>query len=438
LKIVQDWSFVSTSGLDFLGGLPPWAGDKDFDLTCVRAVLEALGNPQDQLKVVHVAGTNGKGSTAVFIASILAKGGRRVGLTVSPDMGRVAERVCIDGLPVALDELDCALLQVKAAALKQEAQISYFEAITIAAFLIFRDRMVDFAVVEVGLGGRKDATNVVSSPLATAIVSIGLDHQHLLGESLSEIAKEKAGIARARVPMVVGAVNSEAYEAIYREVKEVGAPMFCSGRDFSCIPGDVGFDFVSSTGTKLNLQPSLQGAHQGNNAAVAAELCLQLGVSSELIERGVSTVHWPARLERLQAGKRDLLLDCAHNPEGIASLLSYIGQLGLSRVDLCFGVLKTKNWPQMIEMLRPHVANWIVVEPDSTMKVSAEELGSYLSRSGISFTEYGQDWQRVVEEEIEQNISSSENLLVISGSIYMVSEFRARLCPESTPYWNNQ
>jgi len=430
---------VSTAGLDFLGDLPPWAGEKDFDLTYVRAVLEALGNPQEQLRVIHVAGTNGKGSTAVFIASILAKGGRRrVGLTVSPDMGRVAERVCIDGLPVEIEQLDRALLQVKAAVLRREAKISYFEAITIAAFLIFRDSKVDFAVIEVGLGGKRDATNVVSAPLATAIVSIGLDHQHILGNSPGEIAREKAGIARAGVPMVVGAVGNEAYEAIYREVRKVGAPLFCAGRDFSCELGEGGFSFVSSTGVRLDLKPSLQGEHQGNNAAVAAELCLQLGVSPAAIERGVSTVHWPARLERLQVGKREILLDCAHNPEGIAALTSYLGQPGQKKVDLCFGVLKTKNWTQMVEMLKPYVANWIVVEPDSTMKVSAEELGDYLSRSGISFREYGQDWQRVVKEEIEQNISSSENLLVISGSIYMVSELRARLGAENQPYWNNE
>jgi len=426
---------VKRSGFDFLKGLPAWAGQGDFDLGGVRSILDYLGNPHNKLNVVHVAGTNGKGSTSIFIASILASTGSRVGLTLSPDMGRVNQRICIDGVPVSDPTLEEALNSIREGVEHLKVELSYFEAITVAAFKIFSEQQLDFVVIEVGLGGKKDATNVVAEPLATAIVTIGLDHQHLLGETESEIAHEKAGIARAGVPMIVGRVGEQAFESIYREMKKVKAPLFRLGVDFKIERKAESFTFLASSGAKFDLTPSLRGRHQGDNAAVAAELCQQLGVSTKAIQAGVSRVSWPARLETFKVHGRDVLLDCSHNPQGIASLLDYLSYTYSEPVDLCFGVLKTKNWQEMVKLLMPFVARWFLVEPESSMKLSTRELGEFLSSSEISFVDYGEDWSRFLESELRVGGRTAARPLVICGSIYMVSKLREKLCNKQFKLW---
>jgi dihydrofolate synthase/folylpolyglutamate synthase len=340
----------SLSALDYLFSLEH-IGIK-FGLENIRTILHALGDPQAAFNSIHVAGTNGKGSVTAMTDRALRASGYRCGRYTSPHLIRLNERFAIDGTAVAdeplIDAIDTIRRTVEA--LVSGGQLAthptFFEVTTAAAFELFRRASVDVAVVEVGLGGRLDATNVLT-PVATAITSIGFDHEQYLGGTLREIAMEKAGTIKAGVPVVVGDLPAEALDEVEKIAHERHAEIIRAGRT---LPP-----------AYAHVQLGLRGAHQVRNAAVAVALLETaaaggLDIPPDAIATGLSDVSWPARLElRTFADGRELLLDAAHNPDGAAALAQFLREAGGSKPPLVFGAMRDKDIAGMLRALLPHV-----------------------------------------------------------------------------------
>ena len=319
-----------------------------FGLENITAIVERLGRPDRTFKSVHVAGTNGKGSVTAMVDAALRAAGHRTARYTSPHLTDLSERFVIGGRPVAHDTLVCAVATVRdvVESLRFDGtlgvQPTFFEVTTAVAFELFRRAEVEIAVLEVGLGGRLDATNIVS-PVVTAITSIALDHQLYLGSTLAEIAFEKAGIIKAGVPVVVGPVDPESLSVIARVANERGAALI------RATPADT-----------APFTLGLHGDHQRANAGVAVRLLEQLtargvGVPSDAVARGLANPEWPGRLDqrRLPDG-RELLLDAAHNPAGAAALASYLTAESQRR-PLVFAAMRDKDIDGMFRILLPAI-----------------------------------------------------------------------------------
>ena len=319
-----------------------------FGLENITAIVERLGRPDRTFKSVHVAGTNGKGSVTAMVDAALRAAGHRTARYTSPHLTDLSERFVIGGRPVAHDTLVCAAATVRdvVESLRFDGtlgvQPTFFEVTTAVAFELFRRAEVEIAVLEVGLGGRLDATNIVS-PVVTAITSIALDHQLYLGSTLAEIAFEKAGIIKAGVPVVVGPVDPESLSVIARVANERGATLI------RATPADA-----------APFTLGLHGDHQRANAGVAVRLLEQLtargvGVPSDAVARGLANPEWPGRLDqrRLPDG-RELLLDAAHKPAGAAALASYLTAESQRR-PLVFAAMRDKDIDGMFRILLPAI-----------------------------------------------------------------------------------
>ena len=319
-----------------------------FGLENITAIVERLGRPDRTFKSVHVAGTNGKGSVTAMVDAALRAAGHRTARYTSPHLTDLSERFVIGGRPVAHDTLVCAVATVRdvVESLRFDGtlgvQPTFFEVTTAVAFELFRRAEVEIAVLEVGLGGRLDATNIVS-PVVTAITSIALDHQLYLGSTLAEIAFEKAGIIKAGVPVVVGPVDPESLGVIARVANERGAALI------RATPADA-----------APFTLGLYGDHQRANAGVAVRVLEQLtargvGVPSDAVARGLANPEWPGRLDqrRLPDG-RELLLDAAHNPAGAAALATYLTAESQRR-PLVFAAMRDKDIDGMFRILLPAI-----------------------------------------------------------------------------------
>jgi len=344
------------SHLSYLFGLEP-IGIK-FGLENIRALLQSLGHPERAFATVHIAGTNGKGSVTAMVDAALRASGRRSARYTSPHLVDIRERFVVDGRAVSPEALDAAIAEVRAHidALRAggvlAVQPTFFEVTTAIAFELFRRAGVDIAVIEVGLGGRLDATNVVA-PAATAITSIAIDHQQYLGDTLRDIAAEKAGIIKRGVRVVVGRVDPEAGDVIERIARERGAEVVRA------------WEGVTAQGVRLRtpahdygeIALSLPGAHQIDNAVVAVRLLELLQVPAAAIVEGLTHTAWPGRLERRRlSGGREVLLDAAHNPAGAAALASYLKALQTDRMPLVFGAMRDKDVDGMFRVLLPTVS----------------------------------------------------------------------------------
>ncbi|MGD0783170.1 MAG: folylpolyglutamate synthase/dihydrofolate synthase family protein, partial [Candidatus Aminicenantales bacterium] len=332
----------------------------------VAAVLAACGDPQRRYPSVHVAGTNGKGSVCAMLASTLEADGRRVGLYTSPHLADVRERIRIGGRPIAEADFDRLLGRIRKtigrllAAGRLEAQPTYFEVLTILAFLHFAERKVDIAVLEVGMGGRFDATNIVT-PLVSVITSISLDHREYLGRTLAAIAFEKAGIIKPGVPVVSGVEGGAAAAVIRRRAGELHAPLVpVFGRDAALFAARTvaGYRFrYDFCGESFPFRLKLPGRHQGENAAVAIAAARTLGCVGKPLDRrvilaGLAAAEWPGRLEAV--GRRPLvLLDGAHNEDGARALAAYIRDFVRGPLVLVFAMLKDKAVGRAAGLLFP-------------------------------------------------------------------------------------
>jgi dihydrofolate synthase/folylpolyglutamate synthase len=323
--------------------------------------LSALKDPQTRYPALHVAGTNGKGSTCAFAASCLAVQGYRVGLYTSPHLERVNERFRINGEEIADDALGEVILSLRAQ-LPAELELTSFEFGTLIALWHFAQEKVDVAVLETGLGGRLDATTA-ARPVVTAITPISFDHMDYLGHTLGAIATEKAGILKPGVPLVCAAQPPEALAAIEARAQAVGAPMRLLGRDFDLEPDADGTFTYRGMRTRFpGLAISLHGPHQRGNAAVAIA-CLELledsglKVSRNSARAGLAITRWPGRLEEFK-GPPTVVLDGAHNPAGVEALLAALDAVYPGReVHLVFGVLSDKDSRPMIRALFPRCAS---------------------------------------------------------------------------------
>ena len=327
--------------LDRLSMTSP-AGDR-LGLERVAALLERLGRPQDRLPpVFHVAGTNGKGSTVAFLRAALEASGRTVHAFTSPHLVRFNERIRVAGRLIEDGQLADLLAEVIDAG--SDIEPSFFEVATVVSFLAFAQTAADACILEVGLGGRLDATNVIEAPVATGIASIGLDHQQYLGSTLAEIAVEKAAIAKRDVPLVSLAQPPEAADAIQRAAKERGAPLYLEGRDWT----------VDAT-----LRPGLAGAHQLRNAALAWQmLAVQqvLEASYDDFQAGIAKAQWPARFQKLSDGPvariAETWVDGAHNAASAEALAALLAERG--PMHLILGILANKDAHGIVGALAPH------------------------------------------------------------------------------------
>ena len=354
------------SGLAWLEALGPQRIRPGLDRT--RALLASLGRPERNLRSVLVAGTNGKGSTTAALSAILAAAGVKAGLYTSPHLVRVTERIRIgeEDVPEAL--LDRTLALVAAVAGPGDRSPTYFEALTVAALELFRRARVEVAVLEVGIGGRLDATNVVE-PEISVVTNVGADHLEVLGPSLADVAREKAGVFRRGQPALVGASGSppEAREALRAEAARTGA------RLVEVPPSDRWEEIFP-----------LPGAHQRENAALAVAAARALApLTEEAILRGLRAVRWRGRLQRVaRAGRRPLLLDGAHNPDGARALAAHLDEQGLSgRVDLLFGAMGDKNVEGIAGPLLARARRVVFAAVDSPRAAPAESLRQRLGRA---------------------------------------------------------
>jgi dihydrofolate synthase/folylpolyglutamate synthase len=369
-------------------------------LDAMHDACAKFGHPERAFEVIHVAGTNGKGSTAAMLERIARVGGKRTGLATSPHLCRFAERIRIEGEPLPDDLLTEALEDV----LRLQPALSFFEAATLAAFVAFRQAKVDVAIVEVGIGGRLDATNVVPPPRAAVITRIALDHTDRLGETLEEIAREKAGILKAGVPCVLGPMTASVEAVIRARGVEVGATVRLAE------PRDV--------------VPGLAGLHQLANARVAWEAARLAGFDDDACRSGIERAAWPGRLETIRAADGEYLLDAAHNPDGAAALALHLAGLPHGRpIAMVFGALSDKAWPAMLDTLAPHAPSPVYVRPPANAgaRAAAEPEAIAARHPGTVATS--------IEGALAlaRAAAGPEGLVVVTGSIFLVGEARGTL-----------
>lgn len=324
------------AALERLRGLHPKKIDLSLDR--IQALLEALGRPQDRLPpVIHVAGTNGKGSTSAFLRAITEAAGLRVHVLTSPHLVRFVERIRLGGTLIT-DEAFAEILQ-RVEAANAGKEITFFEIVTAAAFVAFAEAPADLLILEVGLGGRYDATNVIAAPAVSVITPVDFDHKEFLGEDLGGIAGEKAGIIKAGRPVVAARQQPAAEAVIEAEAERLGAPLTLMGRDFDAW-SERGRLMVQDQTRLLDLpMPSLFGPHQVANAGLAVAAALALDdprITESALEQGVASAEWPARMQRLTAGPfgelakvrgSDLWLDGGHNPHGARAVAEALADL---------------------------------------------------------------------------------------------------------------
>ncbi|HEY4392622.1 MAG TPA: Mur ligase family protein [Polyangia bacterium] len=381
----------------------------ELGLERVRVALARLGDPQKRFAAVQLAGTNGKGSTAAMTEAVLRGAGLRTGLTTSPHLARFTERIRIAGVEVDGDRLAALDERIVATGVP----LTYFEIATVLAFLAFAEAGVEIAVLETGLGGRLDAVTT-SEPLATAITSIGFDHLAYLGDTLTAIAGEKAGILKPNVPCFLGRLPEEARAEIARRANEVGAPLRYFGRDFSPPSGPLG----------------LAGPHQRDNAAIAVALARaateRLGrpLAAPTIADGLAHTTWPGRLERIGD---DVLLDCAHNADGARALAAALPALAAGRrVVLLMSVAEDKQPRAIFEALGPLAYALVATRADSPRAVPAEALALEAARFVARRVAVADPWDALAEARRR----AAGGLVVICGSMFLVGPLRARLLGE--------
>lgn len=423
-------------GIAYLNSLQQWHGAKGFNLDNISLVLNLMGNPQDRPMSVHVAGTNGKGSVSVAIASILGHAGLEVALNTSPHLADQRERFVRDGMWISETELSEAGLRLKETCENSGVKLSYHEAVTAVFFEVSKSS--DWTVVEVGLGGRLDASNVLSQPRVGVITSVALDHQHILGSTLREIAIEKAGIIKPGQAVVLGALNPEAAEAVMEVADRQSARVLMMGRDFKVEPqGENSFRLAWSAEhlPAVTFSPSLKGAHQIENMAVAAASAQVIGVETIDCFRGIQNVFWPGRLELVRTQQREVWFDCAHNVAGIEALTSFLDTRLTSKPDIIFGALKTKEWKKMVDILIPYIVFWNIVEPESSQAVEGSQIEEYLLSRGCCVKNFGDLRAAAIAELV--GVKEGRSLLV-AGSAYLAGHLRALLGVPTRPLWQRR
>lgn len=428
---------TGTEAIEWIHGRLPFGSRPG--LQRVEALLELVDHPEKKVPTIHIAGTNGKGSTVSYLRNMIQETGLKVGTFTSPFIETFHERIAINGVFISDDELVDLVnkYQPLVAKLDQEEEvkgITEFETMTAMAFDYFLEKRVDVAIIEVGLGGLLDSTNIVT-PMLTAITTIGLDHTDILGDSLEEIAFQKAGIIKSGIPVVTGNIQQNALAVIEDKADKEGAAIYRYGQEYmveylhpSEQWGEI-FDFRNEAGKITNLKTSLLGRHQIENAGVAIQLfqlfcqLKQLPVQDKEIKNGLKHTFWPARMERLSKEPL-IILDGAHNPHAMRRLVDNMKkEFKDYQADILFSALETKDVSGMIDMLLeiPN-ARIYVTTFDYPKAIKLDDDYKFRENKRVTIVSL---WQFGLGELLEK--MNSDNLLLVTGSLYFVSEVRSLL-----------
>ena len=406
---VEKW-LHSRIGLNFRSGLGR-----------MQRAVDLLGNPERTYPIIHVTGTNGKGSTIAFMRELFVAHDKKVGTFTSPHIISIHDRICINGQPIAEEDFIRIANQVKEmekTLLETHDQLSFFELLTLIALLYFKEQGVDIVLLEVGIGGLLDTTNVVTGEIAV-ITSIGLDHQETLGDSLEEIAEQKAGIFKAGKKAVIAKLAPEAKLVCQKRARELAVELYQAGQDFTLNARD----FSSSLASFSQLEISLEGVYQQENAALALETFLLFmasrgeRVEEVLVRRALKETHWAGRLERICP---QIYLDGAHNLPALTRLVEFIhGKIQQGyQVHILFGALKRKDYQGMLGYLSKQL-------PEVELKVTGFDYQGSLDEKDVVgydlIPSYG-DFIREFEDK-----ANDQDLLFVTGSLYFISEVRASL-----------
>jgi dihydrofolate synthase / folylpolyglutamate synthase len=416
---------------------PTQAAAAKFDLENISVLSERLGRPDRAYPTAHIAGTNGKGSTAAFLEAILRQAGFRTGLNTSPHLEKINERIRVEGVEISDDDFAEILTRVQAlieellAAGKLRAHPTYFECVTAMAFQHFAESRVDFGVFEVGLGGRLDATNILT-PAISVITNIDFDHENFLGHSLREIASEKAGILKKGTPVVIAAQRPEAREVIFARANELGCPVIETPEAYrvdnqanenGCVRARV---TEIASGWSATITPRLPGRFQLQNAMNAVAAARNLAargyrILDAAIERGVASAEWPGRLEKLQS-RPDIFADGAHNPGAARELAAFWEENFADRkLFVLYGALRDKAVDEVAGLLFPRAAEVVFTEARTSRAISAAQLSEIASHHAAQSSVIPD-----AEQALDYLVSKAapDDAVFITGSLYLVGQLR--------------
>jgi len=403
-------------------------------LDTIRKLLELLGDPHKELKCIHIAGTNGKGSTSSYLATMLKEAGYKVGLYTSPYLERFNERISINGMDIPDERLAEITERVKdrIQIMIQEGweHPTTFEIITAIGFVYFKEENVDYVVLEVGLGGRLDATNVIDKSILSIITTIDYDHMDVLGDTLGKIAYEKAGIIKEKGTVLSYPQQQEAIEVIKKVCEERNAELtICPLENVRIVElneyGGV-FDYHFNNSTFKNLEISLIGQHQVYNAAlsVAAMVLLRekglVSISDEQIRAGLKKTRWKGRLEVLNRHPL-FVIDGAHNPQGVRTLADNLKRFRYNRLILGLAILKDKDVEKMVKIITPLADEIIITEANIYRKMKAEELEQIINRYNKN-THIEKDIKKAIDKSYE--LAKEDDLILFMGSLYLIGDLR--------------
>ncbi len=398
-------------------------------LDTINTVLEHLNQPQKDYRLIHIAGTNGKGSVAAMLATILHEAGYRVGRYTSPHLERFNERICVNNAPIDDAAVVSAYERVRSTP-RTDRELTFFEFTTAMALYEFSRQRVEWAVIETGMGGRLDATNAVQ-PELTVITNISLEHQSYLGHTLAAIAGEKAGIIKKGIPLITGVAQPAARKVILDRARDLNAPAYLKGRDFRCRrSNDERFSYYGRIHAWRSIEPGLTGRHQVENAALvlaACETLMEQGLAQlreDTIRRGLANTRWPGRLE-VVSHRPLIILDGAHNLMAARKLAQHLNERYQDKnITLVIGVLDDKASEPILKDLIAPCHRVIVTQPEIDRATPAPKLADIARK-------YATDVDIIpsVEAAVLQTLGNCDNddVVCIAGSLYVVGEAKTAL-----------
>lgn len=392
----------------------------------IHQLLQKLDNPHQQVPIIHIAGTNGKGSVCAYLSSVLTEAGYRVGRYTSPHLIDWTERICINQKPISPTELQQCLERVVAATENNTETPTQFEIITAAAWLYFAEQKTDIAVIETGLGGRLDATNVCETPLASVITSISLEHWQILGPTVADIAGEKAGILKAKCPAVIGELPESARIVVEKRIQELDCPATWVKPAIDLGQGFAEYQ-LNQNAVKIKYQLPLLGKFQLMNSAIAIATLQTLQnqgwqISPTAIENGIATTQWPGRLQQTTWKNRHILIDGAHNPAAAIALREYVDRLNNhpSPINWVIGILATKDCDDILKaLLKKGDRLYLVPVPDQNSSSPAELAAlAQIICPELTFCQAFPDLTTALDAAV-----TGDNLTILCGSLYLVGYF---------------
>jgi dihydrofolate synthase / folylpolyglutamate synthase len=421
--------------LDYLYGLNP--GAMKLGLENTRHLLDYFGNPHLKVPVIHIAGTNGKGSTAAFIESILRTSGIKVGLYTSPHLLHFQERIQINRIPISEIELTELIFRIKQAVEDLKLPITFFEFATVTAFLYFFEKKTEWNIIEVGLGGRLDATNLCQAKISV-VTSIGLDHTQYLGTTLKQIAYEKACIINDFGTVIAHIEDEAAFDVVKNVALERSATIKRLGRDFkverkTVLPGSQTIDFALGDIQLEDVVVPLLGSHQATNAGLALAACLELRsqgipMNAPTLRKGLESTRWEGRMEVISRHPT-IVMDCAHNPDGVIKLTQTLREFfQFQRCILVLGMMEDKPIDEMLEIFSKIADHIILVKPNQKRSMDPKQLINRLQ---------GNQKQIEIINDISYALQTAKksaghnDLICITGSIFTVSEAKQFLTNET-------